>query len=361
MRFTLLLLLFTSAYSQEIISEDYLKLDSSKKTSQIERCELFVKFLEQLQIKLKKDLEKSKRGFEVKDVKELLSADPKLKKLLLLYSQGKLTAKLVNNFEKQATTKISKAGLPKEQKQALEQWDSSSATSRKKILILRGFERGRLTFLETTLTDLGYDVKVKNYGVKSTGSFREYDQIWLISGARSGVKDADIRRDIRKFKNYVASGNGLYVLADNDPFFHHANMLSQELHKAEIVGSYEGRQMIDIYGYNDQINLEYEDKEKKTFDHELLTGIYSLYEGVTISNISESEQLNIVLRASDGKALVCTSKKEKELIVYDCGFTRLFDKWMVDPYNTRLWIRNVATYLNGHKRKDLKSLNRYSK
>ena len=353
--FLIILLFNLHAFTQNLVKEDYKKEDPSSIKGQQKRSELFIKYLEQLQIKIKSDLERSGRSFQIVNVRECLKSDRKLSIPFSQYLKGRLSSSKVNTFEMQVMSKISMAGIPKEKRKALEEWESESAGNRKKILILRAFEEVTFEFLEATLTDLGYDVSIKEYGEKLSVRLRDFHQVWLFSGYIP-QKGANPKKDLKKFKEYLKSGKGLYILADNDPYLIHANMLSEGLHDASISGFYKGQQMIDIFDYKNNENLYSEGKTNWAYDHELLTGIYSLYEGDTISNISDSDSLEIVLRASDGKPLVSTSQDDKELIVYDCGYTRLMDKHMKDPYNTRLWIKNVATYLNGHKRSDLNLL-----
>jgi len=45
-------------------------------------------------------------------------------------------------------------------------------------------------------------------------------------------------------------------------------------------------------------------------DHELLTGITQLYEGITLCHMTESPDLDVILRASDNQSLVAVSKKQ---------------------------------------------------
>lgn len=51
----------------------------------------------------------------------------------------------------------------------------------------------------------------------------DYQQVWLLSGYIP-QKEADSKRDLKKFKEYLDSGKGLYVLADNAPYSIQADM-----------------------------------------------------------------------------------------------------------------------------------------
>ena len=192
----------------------------------------------------------------------------------------------------------------------------------------------------------------------------DYDQCWIVSG--SGVSrfafggtggDSETTKSIRRF---LKRGKGVYVLADNAPWLYQANEISTALHSATIQGNYAGEQLIHVAqgqqgftGAGKKIT-GMKDGILWAADHELLSGLNAIYEGVTISHLSESPKLHVVLRASNNLPLVSVSRDSKELVVYDCGFTRMFSKWEENIVSSSRWYQNVAAYLMGKKRRDLR-------
>ena len=197
------------------------------------------------------------------------------------------------------------------------------------------------------------------------------DQLWLISGAGTSLNP----RDIAALREYVRSGKGLYVLADNTPYTRQMNDVASALHGFTVSGHYNGMKMVTVMSRG-EIERLIEDAKKKgdydklaeyrragyfngTFyaeDHELLTGIEQIYEGGTICHPSRTAGLNVILSASNNLPLVFLPNDKKERIVYDCGWTRLYYQWKTHEASSEQWYQNVAAYLMGKRRKDLDNL-----
>ena len=187
-----------------------------------------------------------------------------------------------------------------------------------------------------------------------------YDQCWIVSsGGSSGFGDEDVKA-IRRF---LKRGKGVYVLADNMPWLYEANQIATALHNVTIQGNYHGEQLIHVAQGEQGLSGEGKKitglKGGKLWaaDHELLSGLKAIYEGVTISHLSESPRLHVVLRASNNLPLVSISKNPEALMVYDCGYTRMYVKWEENVVSSSRWYQNVAGYLMGKKRRDLGSDN----
>lgn len=187
-----------------------------------------------------------------------------------------------------------------------------------------------------------------------------YDQCWIVSsGGSSGFGDEDVKA-IRRF---LKRGKGVYVLADNAPYLYEANQVATALHDVTIQGNYHGEQLVHVAQGEQGLSGEGKKitgmKGGKLWaaDHELLSGLKAIYEGTSISHLSESPNLYVVLRASNNLPLVSVSKNPEEFIVYDCGFTRMYFKWEENVVSSSRWYQNVAGYLMGKKRQDLGSNN----
>jgi hypothetical protein len=200
-------------------------------------------------------------------------------------------------------------------------------------------------------------------------ALEKYDQVWVVSGCgQSNFDDSDAA----KLKAYAARGKGVYVLADNAPCTHEANVVGRALHQISLEGDYPGEQMIHVVapGMVEKMVAEaqksgdlgklaelrragYLNGKLYAEDHELLSGIERIYEGVTICHLSDSPQLEVILRASDNQSLVAVSKKPGENLLYDCGFTRTYYRWEEHADTATRWYQNVAAYLAGKRRQDL--------
>jgi hypothetical protein len=88
-------------------------------------------------------------------------------------------------------------------------------------------------------------------------------------------------------------------------------------------------------------------------DHPLLAGVNFLFEGITVSNVTKSDKLDVALRASDGQALVVVSKVPGQRVVIDCGFTRYCHgpdprvSYILKTAGTVRLGQNIAAYLAG--------------
>ena len=54
--------------------------------------------------------------------------------------------------------------------------------------------------------------------------------------------------DLVAIEAFVKKGNGLYIIADNDPYYAEANQLTERLFKARLAGNYDGQQTIAVRG-----------------------------------------------------------------------------------------------------------------
>jgi hypothetical protein len=221
------------------------------------------------------------------------------------------------------------------------------------------------------LRDLGFTVDVK-VAPKALPPLDGYDQLWMVSSCASAYNfgDAEAERVVR----FVKKGKGFYNVMDNVPCVIQGTLAGQKLHGISMSGNYIGQQVINVVSPG-AVKKMFEEAMKKgdmnkltelrragflngklyAEDHELLNGISKLYEGITLCHMTESPDLDVILRASDNQSLVAVSKKEGEKVIHDCGFTRMFYQWEANAQTSTHWYQNVATYLMGKQRKDLKS------
>ena len=157
---------------------------------------------------------------------------------------------------------------------------------------------------------------------------------------------------------FAKAGGGLCLLADNDPFTFEANELARRLFDVRIQGNYQGEKI--AYVKNGQLTPAQVEKYKGDYEvdpHALLTGVNFVYEGITISNVSPSDELEVALRASNGKAVIAVSKVPGVRVIIDCGFTRYVHgpnddvSFITKTAGTTRLAENMAAYLAGKDKK----------
>jgi hypothetical protein len=252
-------------------------------------------------------------------------------------------------------------------------WLKDGEFKGKKLLIACWYSEGSgqeavpLNNVPKVLRQLGFTVDILR-NPTHLPALDSYDQLWLVSGAGSQFAGEDVAR----VKKYLAGGKGVYVLADNTPYTHEANILGKELHGLSVSGDYSGGQTVNVMPPGTVKKMFEEamkrgDMEKLTEmrragflngklyaeDHELLSGISQIYEGITLCHLDPAKDVDVILRASDNQSLVGVSTRPGEKLVYDCGFTRLYCGWEANAATSTHWYRNVAAFLLGKRRVDL--------
>ncbi len=219
------------------------------------------------------------------------------------------------------------------------------------------------------LRGMGFTVDVK-VDPPQLPKLEPYDQLWLVSSCVGGKPFGDA--DVKRIAAFVKQGKGLYNVMDNVPCIHEGAKVGAALHGFTVSGAYDGQQMVNVVSGPEMKRLiklafdkedygklaEYRragffDGKLYAEDHELLSGIQQIYEGITVCHLSPSEDLEVILRASDNQSLVAVSKKQGEKVVHDCAFTRMFHNWERHASTSTRWYQNVAAYLAGLKRSDL--------
>jgi hypothetical protein len=224
-----------------------------------------------------------------------------------------------------------------------------------------------LDHVPRVLRDMGFTVDVER-SPAHLPALDKYDEAWIVSGTGSTF-DAS---DVEKLRAFLKRGKGVYVLADNTPYIFEANVIAGKLYGVHLDGAYYGGQVVHVVppGKVKQMvdeALKKGDMQKladlrragflngKLYaeDHELLSGIQEIYEGITVAAQTVSNDLMVILRASDNQNLVSVSRKQGELMVLDGAFTRLYCGWETNAQTSTRWYQNVAAYLAGKRRADL--------
>ena len=274
----------------------------------------------------------------------------------------------------------------------------------KKLLFWSGFENaGRVFFHPTNplwkaLEEKGFTVR-REFGKFKPEWLKETDQLWILSTGRieipagitpdllvdavsllpveaipSGFTVVEYQfivkatldvalsrthpleeKDYKAIVDFVKAGKGLCLLADDEPFTKEADELAKRLFGVRVTGNYLADKVATVKGRGlAPAELRKFGAQYEVDDHPLLTGVNFLFEGITVSNISKSDKLDVAIRASDGQALVVVSKVPGVRVVIDCGFTRYCHgpdarvSYILKTAGTVRLGQNIAAYLAGN-------------
>lgn len=161
-------------------------------------------------------------------------------------------------------------------------------------------------------------------------------QVWIISGNTLSLTS----QNIREIEDYYHRGKGLYLWADNDPFYADVNPIIRDLFGTELKGNYLGDKVIGVQKKSGDVGI--------LPGHLISTGIANFYEGITISNIVPMQHLNPLIYSSDKKVVTAYSDADGKRILIDGGFTRLYVNW--DSAGTDRYVVNAAGWLGNFER-----------
>lgn len=161
-------------------------------------------------------------------------------------------------------------------------------------------------------------------------------QVWLISGYSRTITD----EQIRQIKAFYNQGKGVYLWADNDPFYADVNPIIKDLFGSTMSGNYIGKQIIGVQKHIKDVGI--------VAGHLISTGILNFYEGVTISNVTMTQYLKPLVYSSDKKVVTAYSDMDGKRLLIDGGFTRLCVDW--DSAGTDRYVANAAGWLGNFEK-----------
>ena len=161
-------------------------------------------------------------------------------------------------------------------------------------------------------------------------------QVWLISGYNRTITD----EQIRQIKAFYNQGKGVYLWADNDPFYADVNPIIKDLFGSTMSGNYIGKQIIGVQKHIKDVGI--------VAGHLISTGILNFYEGVTISNVTMTQYLKPLVYSSDKKVVTAYSDMDGKRLLIDGGFTRLCVDW--DSAGTDRYVVNAAGWLGNFEK-----------
>ena len=164
-------------------------------------------------------------------------------------------------------------------------------------------------------------------------SLKKSCQFWLLSG---GGANQFTEEHMKVLEAYFKSGRGVYIWNDNTPYHVEGNFITERLLNVTMKGEYYGDQVLR-FKENDSIS-------GLVPDHLITTGLETVYEGITVSTISDPEQnLTPIMYSSDGNVVTAVYERNGLRMVIDGGFTRLCVKW--DAAGTARYVKNAAAWL----------------
>ena len=196
-------------------------------------------------------------------------------------------------------------------------------------------------------------LKIKGFQVKHVTTEDEflaelasnrYQIAWIIS--TSQIQNPKFISSLTAFQS---TGGAIFLFADNIPLVCHACEFLRTKFGITLDGSYYGTKVM-AYKENGH-------QQSGNFgEHEIFTGITSLYEGITICHPgyptpASREVFVTIATASDNNSSIAVydppSTSTEGRLCLDCGFTKLYCNW--DTPGTARYIVNASCWLLGIK------------
>ena len=219
-------------------------------------------------------------------------------------------------------------------------------------LVEDGAFEGRLIAVLHLYTGEGFDFKAPEAALMEKGfrvhrwtsvpGVREFAkvldnacQLWLISDATQHLT----QEHLNKIAELFASGRGLYVWGDNQPYYADANYVASALLGCTMAGNTMGNQVV---------RPQTQAGAPGFVSHLITTGVEYLYEGITIATIQAGGRLQPLMYGSSGNLLIATHDEGGKRAIIDGGFTRLYCNW--DTAGTGRYVKNAAGWLVNFER-----------
>lgn len=210
-----------------------------------------------------------------------------------------------------------------------------------KVFLIELCREGHYNSLSSTLLKEGYEVVL--YSTARANNIERFRsdldsgncQIWIIADWENHLS-AECCNLICEYYN---KGVGLYILADNHPYYADANVILRKLFGFQMEG--------DCGGCATLSRKEGKGTSGIVAGHPLTNGVNSLFEGVSVSYFSPINGFTPIAYNSCGKVFIACKENDGKRVIVDGGFTRLFDKYWANDLN--VFVVNCAKWLAGKK------------
>jgi uncharacterized protein YegL len=159
-----------------------------------------------------------------------------------------------------------------------------------------------------------------------------YTQLWFVASDRPTLS----AQQVKMIVDYVRSGNGLAIWADNEPYYADANLLARALTGSSFSGDRQGNKVM-VPGPPDT--------NGRFVEHQLTQGVNNLYEGITICTIDPTPGITILGKSHDGQHCFGCFEHEGQRVVLDTGFTKLYSVNYHKSAGLGRYLSNIAFWL----------------
>lgn len=233
------------------------------------------------------------------------------------------------------------------------------AFSGNKIAVYQAYIGENFTFQEPkqALEQKGFEVVLWHGQLPSLEDFSktlgQCCQLWLISGDSVTLSEGYMQAVLKFVETPQCEGEsdmkkGLFIWGDNDPYNADANAVLQRLPFFKGSVRLNGNYMADHILTEHPAPTAMRGTSQSGFKpHFITTGLESLYEGITISDVRDPQHLcEPIITCSDQKSHVtCLHNSGTHRILIDGGFTRLYpDRWARTAGTSR-FVTNAACFL----------------
>ena len=168
----------------------------------------------------------------------------------------------------------------------------------------------------------------------------DYSTVWVLSS--SIIYDSAF---IPALIDFHRTGGAIFLLADNEPYLSHASEFLYRRFDITLAGTYLGNRTLGYQNDGHRLSGAFG-------QHEIFTGIETLFEGVTICSpvfsTSKNEiALSTLATGTQGNTCIAVfdppAASTEGRLCLDCGFTKLFINW--NAIETARYVTNVSNWL----------------
>lgn len=227
--------------------------------------------------------------------------------------------------------------------------------------------------IRTRLQDKGFKVDIVTKEEQFSEQLSRAHVAWVISGSsdcflrRRGYNVDDAQRVMLTFTAacvaFNARGNGLLLFGENTPLFFHANAILRCFDQdAELCGDNPGDKFV-VYDKSQPQSISDVVAQRlsahgkfENMQHPILTGILTMYEGITVAKLARQSPTHWEGIVSGGVQdlevppwLVFAHKRKHTSthgrILVDTGYTKLWNNWTAGA--TDRYVCNASAWLTG--------------
>jgi len=204
--------------------------------------------------------------------------------------------------------------------------------------------------LEDALKSKGFKVTITSSIDDYVEKLHEHDEAWFIcsgSPIHNAAQMKGVPKLVEELVKFHDAGKGIFVWADNSPFYYEANLLFEKiLPTVALIGNTKGDNILQPQS----VTATSEQPLKGHFARHLITtGIVSLYEGITICYPDKIlPNMTVIGQSTDNHpCFFCTEEPGKGRLLVDCGFTKLYDQKWDKTAGTERYVLNCSVWLLG--------------